>query len=195
MFKTNRMLWSRVFGIVVLAYIVVAAPPTYFGTFLAELCEVTGFFLLAVATLGRLWSLVFIAGKKNETLLTEGPYSVVRNPLYVFNFLGGIGFGLAVENPWLACLTGICFVIYYPYTVAHEEKYLTSAFGSAYADYCAKTPRWVPNLRLYREPNVLIVYPRHVRHGILDAMWFLWAFLLWEVLEELRQAGILHTWL
>lgn len=195
MFKTRRMLLSRLFGIVILAYVMVAAPPAFFGIWIAKLCEIAGFLLLAVAALGRLWCLVFIAGKKNQTLLTDGPYSVVRNPLYVFNFLGAIGFGLAVENPWLAVVIGVCFVAYYPYTVAHEEKHLQSIFGAAYAEYCARTPRWVPNLRLYHEPGVLMVYPRHVRNGILDAMWFLWAFLLWEVLEEFRQAGFLHTWL
>lgn len=189
------MLLSRLFGLMVLAYVFIAPPPGFFGGWIAESCELAGFVLLAVAALGRLWCLVFIAGKKNKTLLTQGPYSVVRNPLYVFSLLGAVGFGLAVENPWLAVFIGICFVAYYPKTVAREERRLSSIFGAAYAEYCARTPRWIPDLRLYREPRTLVVHPANIRQGILDAMWFLWAFMLWEALEEFRHLGIVHTWL
>jgi len=195
LFTTHRILLSRLFGLVVLAYVLLAARPTFSGYWISELGELAGFVLLPVAAFGRLWCLVFIAGKKNETLLTEGPYSIARNPLYVFSFLGVVGFGLAVENPWLAAVIGVWFAACYPITVAHEEKRLASIFGAAYAEYCARTPRWIPNFRLYHEPQTLIVCPAEIRRGILDAMWFLWAFFLWEVLEVFRQMGVLHTWI
>lgn len=189
MFTTHRILLSRLFGFVVLAYIVLTAPPTFFAGWIAELGELAGFVLLAIAAFGRLWCLVFIAGKKNQTLLTEGPYSIVRNPLYVFSFLGVVGLGLAVKNPWLAAILGVCFASYYPFTVTQEERRLASIFGAAYAQYCARTPRWAPNFQLYREPQTLTVYPAKILHGLLDAMWFLWAFLLSEALEKFRQFG------
>jgi protein-S-isoprenylcysteine O-methyltransferase Ste14 len=195
LFTTHRILVSRLFGLLVLAYVLLASPPTFLGPLTADLVGLAGFFLLAVAALGRLWCLVFIAGKKNEILLAEGPYSITRNPLYLFTFLGVVGFGLAVENPWLAAVLGVSFASYYPFTVAHEEKRLISIFGTEYSRYCARTPRWIPDFRLYQEPLSLVVYPAKIRHGILDAMWFLWAFLLWEALEAFRQAGVLHTWL
>ena len=195
LFTTHRMLWSRLFGLVVFAYVLLAAPPTFFAAWIVELGELAGFVLLSAAAFGRLWCLVYIAGKKNKTLLTEGPYSITRNPLYVFSFLGAVGFGLAVENPWLAATIGVCFAVCYSTTVAYEEKRLLSIFGAAYAAYSARTPRWIPNFRLYHEPQTLIVCPAKIQRGILDAMWFLWAFWLWEVLEVLRKKGVLRTWI
>lgn len=195
MFATHRMLWSRLFGIVVFAYVLLAAPPTFFGAWIVELGGLAGFVLLSLAAFGRVWCLIYIAGKKNGTLLTEGPYSVVRNPLYVFSLLGAVGFGFAVENPWLAAIIGVWFAACYSITVAHEEKRLVAIFGATYAAYCARSPRWIPNFRLYHEPQTLVVCPAKIRQGSLEAMWFLWAYLLWEVLEVFRHRGVLHTWI
>ena len=118
--------------------------------------------------------------------MTEGPYSVVRNPLYVFSVIGAVGLGLAVENPLLAGLLAILFGAYYPFVVNKEERYLLTNFGSEYQNYMARTPRWIPNFRLFYEPEEMPVIPRNIRRGILDAMWFLWFFILWEALEACR---------
>jgi len=143
-----------------------------------------GLVLLTAAAFGRIWCLVFIAGKKNDILVTDGPYSITRNPLYVFSFLGAIGFGLAVENPLLAGLLAVLFGIYYPYVVRKEEGLLASVFGATFQEYAARTPRWFPNLSLYKEPTTITVSPVKIREGILDAMWFIWASFFWEILEE-----------
>ena len=119
--------------------------------------------LLATAAFGRLWCLLFVAGRKNEQVVREGPYSVVRNPLYVFSLLGAVGFGLAVENPLLAAVLGLGFIGYYHFVILSEERFLLSAFGDNYSAYL-----------------------NQVLLGIGDAMWFVWAFVLWELVEVVR---------
>ncbi len=182
----NRTLWSRILGIVLLAYILVEEPPAFFHPWVLEASELLGMVLLAGAAFGRVWCLIFIAGKKNDVIASEGPYSLVRNPLYCFSFIGAVGFGLAVENPILALAMAVCFFLYYTFVVRNEERYLRGKFGSAYEKYCDRTPRWIPNFKLYVEPGSILVDPRRVRLGILDAMWFIWAFFLWELLEGYR---------
>jgi hypothetical protein len=44
-----------------------------------------------------------------------------------------------------------------------------------------------------REPASVSVSPRRMRGAILDAMWFLWAFALWEFIEELHTLKLLPT--
>lgn len=193
-FTTYRTLTGRVLGLLVFVYVLMAAPPQLLPGWLLECGELVGFALLTVAAFGRVWCLMFIAGRKSQELTTEGPYSVVRNPLYVFSFLGAIGLGLAVENLFLTAVFAIFFALTYPITVAHEEADLLSLFGPAYIDYCEMTPRWLPNWRLYKQPESLVVSPIRVLHGMIDAMWFLWVFLAWEILEMLRETGVLQTW-
>ncbi|MDD3603847.1 MAG: isoprenylcysteine carboxylmethyltransferase family protein [Kiritimatiellae bacterium] len=186
-----RIVAGRIASLLVFAYVLCFAPPKFIPGWAAESASLLGLLLLGVAALGRVWCLVFIAGKKKDLLQTDGPFSLVRNPLYVFSFIGFIGFGLAVKNPPLAVILGILFSVYYPFIVRREEKRLTNIFGDVYRDYQSKTPRWIPDFRLYREPETMNVYPAKIREGILDAMWFIWAFFGWEALEVMRELGIL----
>ena len=70
---------------------------------------------------------------------------------------------------------------------------LERIFGERYREYCAQVPRWLPRWSLYREPDTLTLSPRYVRKAILDAMWFLWAFGIWEFFEALQTFGLLPT--
>src|SRR5262245_19040373 len=180
-FANHRIAWSRVLVVTVLLLAVFTRPPELSGLgWVTELSEMLGFALLASACLWRIWCALFIAGNKNGELATAGPYSVVRNPLYLGNFAGALGFGFAVEQPYLAALFGLAFALFYPAVVAREEARLGELFGERYREYCARVPRWLPDWSLYQEPAVVSVSPRHIRGAIFDAMWFLWAFALWE---------------
>ena len=48
------------------------------------LLETGGVILILVCIVGRTWCTLYIGGNKKRELITAGPYSVVRNPLYVF---------------------------------------------------------------------------------------------------------------
>jgi protein-S-isoprenylcysteine O-methyltransferase Ste14 len=191
---SGRIYWSRLAAAVVGVYVLLVAPPKIGPPWLGESMELTGFVLLVAAAFGRIWCLTYISGKKDSVLLTTGPYSVVRNPLYLFSFLGALGFGMAVENPLLSLVLGTGFAVFYPITVRNEERRLLGHFGEEYGKYCDRTPRWIPDFRLYREPEAITLNPAKIRKGLLDATWFLWAFLFWEVLEECRKTGVLPAW-
>jgi protein-S-isoprenylcysteine O-methyltransferase Ste14 len=193
-FAAHRIAWSRVVMAGALVLVVFGTPPKHLLGWMAELSEMLGFALLAAATLWRIWCHLFIAGRKNGELATTGPYSMVRNPLYIGNFAGVVGFGFAVEQPYLALAFGIGFVVLYPAVVAKEEAQLAALFGERFAAYRSRVPRWLADWSLYREPAAITVSPRHVRKAILDAMWFLWAFGLWEFIEQLHETGILPTY-
>ena len=183
-FFRNRIAWSRAAVILALAYALLVPAPAVIPQAALDVLEMLGFAMLVVAALGRIWCLSYIAGVKNDVLVTEGPSSVVRNPLYVLNFIGAVGFGLTVENPPLAALLGAGVAIFYPAVVRHEEAVMEAAFGEHFARYRDSTPRWLPRWSNFREPESWPINPRCFRAGLLDAMWFLWAFMLWEVFKE-----------
>jgi protein-S-isoprenylcysteine O-methyltransferase Ste14 len=99
----------------------------------------------AVRTLGQQWSLAarVLEGHK---LVTEGPYSVVRNPIYTGMFGMLLATGLAISH-WIALpIAIVVFAIGTMIRVHSEEKLLREAFGQVFEEYTRKVPAVVPFL-------------------------------------------------
>lgn len=91
-------------------------------------------------------------GQVAETLNTTGIYSIVRHPLYLGNFLIGLGIVTVPLQVWLAALYVLAFWLYYERIVVAEEEFLRSRFGEAFAHWAQETPAFIPNLHLWKEP-------------------------------------------
>ncbi|HNR99306.1 MAG TPA: isoprenylcysteine carboxylmethyltransferase family protein [Planctomycetota bacterium] len=91
-------------------------------------------------------------GQVADELNTTGMYSIVRNPLYLGNFLMGLGPALFFHSWWLPTLYTVVFWAYYGCIVLAEEKFLREKFGAAYIEYTKKTPAFLPRLRGWRPP-------------------------------------------
>jgi protein-S-isoprenylcysteine O-methyltransferase Ste14 len=99
----------------------------------------------AVRTLGKQWSLAarVLEGHK---LITAGPYSVVRNPIYTGMFGMLLATGSAISH-WIGLLIAIVvFAIGTAIRVHSEEKLLREAFGEGFEAYAHKVPAVVPFL-------------------------------------------------
>ncbi|MGD9506184.1 MAG: isoprenylcysteine carboxylmethyltransferase family protein [Syntrophobacteraceae bacterium] len=154
-------------------------------------CQVFGLFLVTVAAFGRLWALMFIAGAKDSVVVAQGPYSMVRNPLYCFSFVGAAGIGLASGSLIVTVVLLLAFALYYPHVIVTEEKRLLARHGGEYADYCKRTPRYIPNLALWSEPKTYNVNVKSFRRAIFDAVWFVWVYGLIQAAVELHEMGAL----
>lgn len=190
-FATHRITWSRLIALATIFVSLFSAPPKYMNAWFLDVLELTGYALLCTATLWRVWCLTFIGGTKDGQLAMQGPYSIVRNPLYIGNFVGVVGFGLAMGLPALAVMLAVTFGVLYPAVVAQEEIRLARLFGPEYEQYCASVPRWLPRWSAYEEPATVVVVTAKVRQGLLDGMWYLWAFAFVELVEVLREHGVL----
>ena len=153
--------------------------------------ELTGFLLLLGCGFGRLWVNIYIRGKKSRTLVTSGPYSVCRNPLYCFSLMGAIGGCLAAKNLLVLVLILFLFLVYYPLVIVAEEKKLRKVFQGAYDEYMKRVPRLIPRLSLYRDAESLPIKPKYFYLCVLSAMWFPLAFIILRVIQLLQDAGVL----
>lgn len=152
-----------------------------------------GLILVGVGTLGRVWASMYISGYKDKDLVTEGAYSIVRNPLYVFSFIGAVGVGCATGSlVWIAFLI-VGFLIYYPLTMVDEEQRLADKYGQKFTDYVHRTPRFIPDFSLYHESETYLVDTRTYRYAFFDAVWFVWVYALIQLIEKLHECGILPT--
>lgn len=162
------------------------------GALVGELLLLVGLALLGVATVGRLWCSLYISGYKKSTLITLGPYSICRNPLYFFSFLGGIGVGFCSETVTMALLIAAGFLLYYPFVIRAEERTLRRRHGDVFDEYVAKTPRFWPSLGLLQEPEEYTVKPKVFRGAVFDAMVFVWIAGMLELVEALHAQHVIR---
>ena len=186
----SRVSIARLFGLAVMFLMVFTSHSFAQDGVVDLVLEISGLSLLGTATLGRLWALMYIAGNKKRVLITTGPFSIMRHPLYFFGLIGGVGIGLASENVLvLACIVLFCG-LYYPPVILAEEKKLTTRFGQLYLDYMNRVPRVVPRLSLYSAPECWEVKMPQFMRSVWDALWFVWVFLLLHTVEALQQWGV-----
>jgi protein-S-isoprenylcysteine O-methyltransferase Ste14 len=79
----------------------------------------------------------------------DGPYGVVRNPMYwsVASVMLGeaaVFHSLALAELAVAFFAGVnLFVLFY------EEPALRRKFGEEYEEYCRRVPRWLPRFKAH----------------------------------------------
>ena len=95
----NRIVLSRIVSVIIIIFWINTKSywQIHYPVF-ASLLFMVGVFMLAMGSLGRMWCSLYIAGYKNKKLVTAGPYSMTRNPLYFFSMLGFIGFGFLTKT-------------------------------------------------------------------------------------------------
>lgn len=185
-----RIFVSRFFiaGIVVLVLI---SESRWEGSLWGASFFLAGAVLIGIATVGRLWCSLYISGYKSGTLITTGPYSLCRNPLYFFSFLGAVGVGLATETLTIPACIIIAFAFYYPMVIKAEQRKLSEIHKEAFSDYCKITPVFLPCLSLLTEPEEYTVKPKIFKKTLFDALWFVWLLGIVELEEAFQEARLL----
>ena len=150
-----------------------------------------GIFLVGIASMGRLWCSLYIGGYKTDQLVTLGPYSMCRNPLYFFNLLGGMGVGFASGTLSIPAVVICAFSLYYPFVILSEQKNLFKIHGKEYETYVRSTPAFFPKPSLLKEPAEYTVKPLIFRRRILGAVWFVWLVGILEFIEEAHELQLL----
>ncbi len=189
-----RIHLSRIIALIFFIFIAFTASKWEEINIVSNIFFLVGCIFVGVASLGRLWCSLYIAGYKNDTLITLGPYSISRNPLYFFSMIGGVGVGLVTETFLIPLGILILFLIYYPMVIKGEEIRLLNIHGDKYRSYYDKTPALMPDLSRLEEPNTYIVKPKIFKKNIFSALWFVWLVGIIELLEALHEANILPTY-
>jgi len=130
-------------GLVVAAGVVWLAQPRWLWA---------GFAVSMLGQLIQLWS--FASLNKNRDLACNGPYAVVRNPMYLGRFFIILGALMLLGNGWLLLLYPVLYYFYMVNRVKREEVRLREALGAPYAQYCASVRRFLPGLP-YRDHPLL----------------------------------------
>jgi len=189
--QKTRQMHSRWFVLALIPLIIFSMGTLKEGAWLEETIDWLGFWLTVVCVMGRSYSSLFIGGIKNKKVVRQGPFSIVRNPLYVFSFIGVVGIGMQSSRLSVFVLLLAAFVIYYRVVVRKEEAFLAHKFGEDYEVYKREVPRWIPKFSLWQEAEEVVVRPHFVRQTMLDALIFFLPWVLFEYIGMAQQAGFI----
>ncbi len=143
-----------------------------------------GFWVALAGAVLRAWASGTIV--KNEELTTDGPYGLTRNPLYVGNFLIGLGVAVMGGRLWLVGLFLLFFLPVYRALVLKEEKRLKDRYGDAFLSYCKGVPRFVPSWKAWPPPPAVYDVARMWR---VHREWRAWLGLYAATLYLLLRSG------
>jgi protein-S-isoprenylcysteine O-methyltransferase Ste14 len=82
-----------------------------------------------------------------KKLVVEGPYRIMRNPMYWSVALVMLGEALAFRSLALAEIGCVFFAFTMLFVMVFEEPMLRHKFGAEYDAYCRRVPRWIPRFR------------------------------------------------
>ena len=101
--------------------------------------------IAAARRLGKQWALAARL-VEDHTLIQDGPYRLVRNPIYAGMFGMLVATGLAVTQ-WIPLLLAIVLFIAGTYIrIRSEERLLREAFGSEFEKYAREVPALIPGI-------------------------------------------------
>jgi protein-S-isoprenylcysteine O-methyltransferase Ste14 len=152
--RTGWLPWPPlIYLVAIVAAIILGVlyPLPWIGGLLADLLFAIGWLLLlAVAAL---WITAFRAMARAKTtlnpngipahLITTGPFSVSRNPIYLANTLLLIGTGLVGGMAWFLHLAFAASFATSKLAIEREEKVLAEKFGKKFRDYAKRVRRWI----------------------------------------------------
>jgi protein-S-isoprenylcysteine O-methyltransferase Ste14 len=91
--------------------------------------------------LGRNWGTP-MSEKADPELVTTGPYSSIRHPIYSGMILAMIGTAIAVSLYWLAAV--VVLGAYFAYSAIVEERFMAGWFPGSYPEYKRSTKMLIP---------------------------------------------------
>ena len=192
-FGRRRFRWrGAVGGLVLVPVLIVAmlsAPllPAASWTHLAA--QTAAWFTFVAGATLRFWATLYVGGRKERELVTDGPYSLCRHPLYLGSLLLGISGALFVESVMLLVALAAVALIYLRTTIPIEEAVLRTRHGERHDSYVRQTPLLWPRTVAVRSPATITVDVHRLWLEGLRATRWMWLPMLGVVLTYLRTFG------
>lgn len=95
--------------------------------------------------LGKQWALAARLVEGHD-LISDGPYRLVRNPIYTGMFGLLLATGLAMSRWTTLLAASALFAVGTVIRIRVEERLLRQAFGAAFEEYARKVPTLIPGI-------------------------------------------------
>ena len=161
--------------------------------FVHEGIELIGVGLITICVLGRAWCIFRRGDSTKVEMVEDGPYSVVRHPMYVFAIIGAFGMGAQSGGVTAAVVSGFVTWIILSMLSERDDENMVELFGARYFHYMMRVPAFAPDFSLYRGLSSLTLGPRQIAVICFDAMIFFASIPVMEMFDHLHESGVLPT--
>lgn len=204
----------------------------YYNSQTSLVYQIICFGVCCLGTLVRVLTIGYIApdtsgrnrtGQVAESLNTTGIYSMVRNPLYVGNYIILLGMLMLTKSIDIIVLNTIAFFALYIPIILTEENFLFDKFKEQYREYTDKVNCMIPSFKNFKKPetgfniitvlrrehdtwlttvvgflavNIFIVSIQMHKLIYINPFWLLvlgLVFIIWFILKKLKKAGKLSS--
>ncbi len=124
-----------------------------------------------------------------NTLNTKGMYAVVRNPLYLGNFIIISGVLIFAGDFWSTLTATLLFWLYYERIIFTEEEFLRGKFGDTYLEWAKMTPAFIPNFRKWEAPALYFSFKNVLKREYSGFFGIVGIFTLLEFTENVIKNG------
>ncbi|NYT62739.1 isoprenylcysteine carboxylmethyltransferase family protein [Alcaligenaceae bacterium] len=187
--QVRRRNTLTVYGIVLACILPFLASTWTDSSLMHQGVEWAGLALIVIAILGRCWCMLYLGGHKGADLIDQGPYSISRNPLYLFSMMAVAGIGAQSGSILLGLVLALFVYAVFNNVIDEEERLLRKVFGPHYAEYCARVPRLLPRFSLWKSDDQVMFSVSGLWNTIRDAAPYLLALPLFELIEWGQSAG------
>lgn len=189
------------FPILLLALKETETVESMFGDFADDLWEI---FCLGVSFFGLFIRCITIgyvprrtSGRNSKkqvakSLNTTGIYSVVRNPLYLGNFMIMLGIVMFTQAWWAIVVTILLYWLYYERIIYAEEEFLSEKFGKTFLEWAESTPVFIPKLSRWQKPDLYFSFKNILKREYTGFFVIISAFTFMEIVGDFISEGTLE---
>ncbi len=148
--RPNRFPWPPLIGVAAAALAFLAQSACPLGLGLGPEARWFGWALIATGLALDLWAMAtmwragtnILPHRAAGRLVTSGPFAFTRNPIYLGNSTALVGIAGAENSLWFVVAAVVAAALVEVLAIRREEAHLALRFGSAWAAYAARVPRW-----------------------------------------------------
>lgn len=182
-----RMLCLRLGSLPVILLAIFVRPKWEHEETTSFIIEMVGYFFLIFGLCIRMWSILYIGGRKSKELTTAGPYSICRHPLYIGTFSIAIGAGLCFENIPMLLATLLVMVPIHLVVAGMEDNHLEELFPEEYPEYKKLVPAYLPKFSNYNTPEHIEISLHSIKRMLSNTIAVLMIPEAEDLLELLRE--------
>ena len=186
----RRFKWRGAVGVVLLTPVVILTalttpivPPDSWLNLAVDALAWVAF--VAGAAL-RFWATLYVGGKKSVFVVSDGPYSICRHPLYLGSILLVLSGVLFLKSLLCAAALVLVGLAYFQFTAPAEEDDLVARLGAPYKQYRERVNRLWPSFRNFHTPPRIVVDVQALYNEWARASRWLWLPMLSLLVAHLR---------